>query len=147
MSDRDDENIRRMYQFLVDVNATSGTLAFDKNEFSRLHDDSKTMSQLTSENLQQVADALYKSLTVGMNSRMVGRSGGSIQFLAAQFKNGNMRESQLEPKVIESALTKIIDNLDQYPQLKAIKCNLSYNDDGSMMAAKGVRTFRLDGRD
>jgi hypothetical protein len=59
----------------------------------------------------------------------------------------NMRESQLEPKIIEAAITKIIDNLDQYPQLKAIKCNLSYNDNGSMMTAKGVRTFRLEGRE
>jgi hypothetical protein len=59
----------------------------------------------------------------------------------------NMRNSQLEPKIIEAALTKIIDNLDQYPQLKEIKCNLSYNDDGTMMGVKGVRTFRVEGRE
>jgi hypothetical protein len=49
--------------------------------------------------------------------------------------------------IIEAALKKTIDNLDQYPQLKAIKCNLSYNDDGSMMTAKGERTFFIQGRE
>jgi len=132
----------------VNFNAAAGSLAFDKSEFSRLPDDSTTMSQLTSEDLQQVADALHHSLTIGSNSRIVEKSGPSVQFIAAQFKNVNMRECQLEPKVIEVALTKIIDNLDQYPQLKAIKCNLSYADDGSMMmAAKGVRTFCIEGTD
>jgi len=136
-----------MCQFTINANAASGSLAFDKSEFSRLPDDSKTMSQLKPEDLQQVADALHHSLTTGLNAMMVGSKGGSSQFIAAQFKNMNMRESQLEPKIIEAALTKIIDNLDQYPQLKAIKCNLSYNDNGSMMTAKGVRTFRLEGRE
>ncbi len=148
MSNRDDDDaVRRMCQFLVAHNSASGTLAFDKSEFSRLPDDSNTMSQLTSEDLQQVADALHQSLTAGHNRMMVGKRGSSTRFIAAQFKNGNMRESQLEPKVIEAALTKIIDNLDQYPQLKAIKCNLSYTDEGSMMTAKGVRTFCIEGRD
>jgi hypothetical protein len=147
MSNQDDDAVRRMYQFINDRNAASGTLAFDKSEFSRLPDDCNTMSQLTSEALQQVVDALHQSLTIGRNSMMVGSCGPSMQFIAAQFKNGNMRESQLEPKMIEAALTKIIDNLDQYPQLKALKCNLSYSDGGSMMTAKGVRTFRIEGRD
>jgi hypothetical protein len=147
MSNQDGENFRRFHQLLIDHNAASGTLAFDKSEFSRLPDDSNTLSQLTSEDLQQVAGALHHSLTIGMNRMMVGKNGSSVQFIAAQFKNANMRGSQLEPKVIEAALTKIIDNLDQYPQLKAIKCNLSYNNDGSMMAAKGVRTFCIEGRD
>ncbi|CAF3993733.1 unnamed protein product [Rotaria sp. Silwood1] len=147
MSSRDDNILRQVCQLTVDLNAASGTLAFEKSEFSRLPDDSKNMSQLTSEALQEVVDALYRSLTTGINSMMVGRSGPSVQFIAAQFKNTNMRNSQLEPKVIEVALTKIIDNLDQYPQLKAIQCNLSYTNDGSMMAAKGVRTFCIKGRD
>ncbi|CAF1189876.1 unnamed protein product [Adineta steineri] len=91
---------------------TGGILAFDISEFSRLAADSTTISQLTSEDFQQVADALYI-----IRSSM----------------------SQFEPKVI--------DNLDQYPQLKANKCNFSYNDNESMMTAKGVRTFRIQGRE
>ncbi|CAF4058345.1 unnamed protein product [Adineta steineri] len=145
MSNRDDENLQHLCQFLVSHNAASGTLQFDKSEFSRLPDDANTMSQLTPEDLKQVADALYHSLTVGPHSMMIGTDGGSVQFIAAQFKNMNMRESKLEPKVIEVALKKIIDNLDQYPQLTAFKCRLSYNENGSM-AAKGVRTFCVKGR-
>jgi hypothetical protein len=114
MSDREEDTFRRICQVTTDLNAASGTLLFDKSEFSRLPDNSKTMFQLTPENLQQVVDALHRSLTTGMNSMMVGRSGSSVQFIAAQFKNMNMRESQLEVTVIELALTKIIDNLDQY---------------------------------
>jgi hypothetical protein len=147
MTNQDDEIVRRMCHFLVNTNAASGSLAFDKSEFSRQPDDSKSMSQLTSEDLQQVANALYRSVTSGMNSMLLGSKGGQVEFIAAQFKNTNMRESQLEPKVIEAALTKIIDNLDEYPQLKAIKCGFSYTDDGSMMAAKGVRTFSIKGQE
>ncbi|CAF0893364.1 unnamed protein product [Adineta steineri] len=106
------------------------------SEFSRLPADSRTISQLTSEDLQQVADALHNSL---INSMMVEGKGSVTEFIAAQFKNMNMKQSHLEPKVI--------DNLDQYSQLKAIKCNFSYNDNESMMTAKGVRTFRIKGRE
>ena len=147
MANREEELMRLLCQSAIASNAARGTLAFDKSEFSRLPADPKTMSQITSEDVQKVADALHRSLTIGFYSMVIRESGPSAEFIAAQFKNTNMRESKLEPKVIEAALTKIIDNLDEYPQLKAIKCTLSYNDDGSGMAAKGVRTFCIKGRD
>ncbi|CAF1020386.1 unnamed protein product [Adineta steineri] len=83
MSNREDEVFRHLSQLLVNRNAASGTLQFDKSEFSRLPDDANNMSQLTSEDLQQVADALYHSLTVGPHSMMIGTDGGSVQFIAA----------------------------------------------------------------
>ncbi|UJR17231.1 hypothetical protein I4U23_004126 [Adineta vaga] len=148
MSNQNDEAFRRVCELTVAMNAASGSLAFDKNEFSRLPDHSKTTTRLKSEDLQQVIDALYHALTDGMYSMMVGKNGCTAQFIAAQFKNGHMRQSQLEPKVIEEALTQIIDNLDQYPQLKAIKCDISYSDDGSsFMVPKGVRAFCVKGKE
>jgi len=109
--------------------------------------DPRSAAQVTAEDVQQVAEALHSKLTTGMSAMMVGRSGSSEQFIAAQFKNANMRGSNLEPKLIEAALTKIIDDLDQFPKLEEIKCTLSYHHDGSMMAPKGVRTFRIAGRE
>ncbi|CAF1520335.1 unnamed protein product, partial [Adineta steineri] len=44
---------------MINHNATGGTLAFGKCEFFRLPADSTTISQLTSKDFQQVADALY----------------------------------------------------------------------------------------
>ncbi|CAF0878597.1 unnamed protein product [Adineta steineri] len=106
------------------------------SEFSRLPADLTAISQLISEDLQLVADALHNSL---INSMMVEGKGSVTQFIAAQFKNMNMKQSQLEPKVI--------DKLHQYPQLKAIKCTFSYNDNESMITTKGVRTFRIQRRE
>ena len=148
MSNRNQEALRQHIQFMVETNAASGTLAFNNSEFSRLPDDSEDTLQIAPETLQQVVDALYRSLTVGIYSMMLGKKGCSVEFIAAQFKTTNMRQSQLEPRVIEGALTKIINNLDDYPQLKAIKCNLTYTTDGStLLAGKGVRVFCIEGTD
>ncbi|CAF1301157.1 unnamed protein product [Adineta ricciae] len=148
MSNKDDEIMRRMCQMLVGINAASGSLQFDRNEFSRLPDDTQTTIEIKEDDFQQVYDALYHSLTNGFYKFAVRKNGPTIQFIAAQFKNSNMKQSQLEPRVIEAVLTKIIDNVDQYPQLKEMKCNLSYSDDGSScMTPKGVRCFCIKAKE
>ena len=146
--------MRRLFQHTTSFNAASGSLQFDQSEFSRLPNDAQNMSLVTPEILKQVADALHQSLATGRYALFL-EGATSLNFIAAQFKNVGMKGSLLEPRVIEAALTKIVDNLqlvdatfDTYDNLmnfRGVKFNFSYSHH-SLMGTRGIRTFTIKGK-
>jgi hypothetical protein len=75
---------------------------------------------------------------------------GDVSYIAAQFKNQQMKTSSLSPTIIEAALTIIIDrindvNLSDNEQYKALKQSpflFSYTDEDCSYK-KGVRVFQI----
>eukprot|EP01006_Ploeotia_vitrea_P054994 TRINITY_DN67947_c1_g1_i1.p1 TRINITY_DN67947_c1_g1~~TRINITY_DN67947_c1_g1_i1.p1 ORF type:complete len:150 (-),score=21.80 TRINITY_DN67947_c1_g1_i1:613-1017(-) len=109
-------------------------LQLDKNEFSRKPDPS---ASATAEQQAQVLQALETAMTSGLY-----RFGGTCRVIAAQFKNANMKQSELSPAVIEAALTYLCDHLKEHSSLASI-ANISYSDDGAGLYGDGVRVFSI----
>jgi len=87
---------------------------------------------------QEVFDHLLKWFETF--SFMTTSGTGQMQFNAAQFKNMNMRKSDLSPDVIEAALTNILDHRNEYSQL-ADMGDMMYHDQGSIFNNVGTRVF------
>ncbi len=129
----------------VAFKAKYNTLSFDKAEFERLPD-KQTELQVTDEILKEVAKHLEKHITFSFICESE-----KAQFIAAQFKNVQMKTSSLSAAVIEAALTIIIDRLNDknspndklYTALKKTPMLFSYTHD-SMFYMKGVRVFQME---
>ena len=145
--------MRRLFQHTTSLNVASGSLQIDQSEFSRLPNDAQNMPLVTPQILKQVADALYQSLITGRYALFLA-SANSLNFIAAQFQNVAMNGNLLEPRVIEAALTKIVDNLqlvdvtydtyDDSKNFRGLKFYISYSHD-SPMSKRGVRSFTIKG--
>ncbi len=139
---------RRIIAEMIAYNAAHGTLAFDKAEFERLPE-KQTESQVEDEifkNVLKVLENYFKSDDLSF----CRTSSAEIHFIAAQFKNTQMKESPWSPAVIEAALTMIIDRMnnentsndEQYVELKQSQLAISYTDNSDRYV-KGVRVFTV----
>jgi hypothetical protein len=81
---------------------------------------------------------LYQFVTKGVN----------IGFIAAQFKNNQMKTSSLSPTIIEAALTIIINRIndERYKIVKQSPFKISYIDDHELYT-KGVRVFQVKNKE
>ena len=138
----EDPMMRAMSQYMTETNIRNKSIQFDPREFYR-RPDMQTMKLLTPQILNEIEQALVKDLS---NHSML-LSGGSSSFNAAQFKNMNMKQSQLSPAIIEAALTYIIENLDKHPNVVAAlkEAKIGYHDKGAMLNDMGVRMFVIQG--
>jgi hypothetical protein len=131
---------------IITFNAKHGTLHFNKDEFERLPDQ-QTELQVTDKILKDVMIHLEKYIIFNRMNES-NASLNSLQFIAAQFKSVQMKNSPLTPAVIEAALTIIIDRLNDtandelYTALKQAPVSFSYTHD-SHLYAKGVRVFEM----
>ncbi|CAF0928797.1 unnamed protein product [Didymodactylos carnosus] len=134
--------MRIMYEQLIEMNAQNGTLQFDKNEFKRKAD--KQTETLVDD---QILKDVYDAFEHWLRKYLTFNGDGYINFIAAQFKNTNMKQSMLTPAVIEAALTIIIDHLQDYPKLIELnkKYQISYTDESKNYSV-GIRVFQAESK-
>eukprot|EP01103_Thecamoeba_quadrilineata_P008880 TRINITY_DN18592_c0_g1_i1.p1 TRINITY_DN18592_c0_g1~~TRINITY_DN18592_c0_g1_i1.p1 ORF type:complete len:145 (-),score=31.99 TRINITY_DN18592_c0_g1_i1:92-505(-) len=112
------------------------SLQFSANEFERQPDSSLHISE---DVIQQVKDHLINSLEYGFY-----KYPSQVSFIAAQFKNANMRDSPLSPAEIEISLSKIAESLakDENSDFLSKTCTITYADEGHFYGS-GVRLFTI----
>jgi hypothetical protein len=142
---KDDDMERVMAQFSTEQSIRMNSLQFDHREFHR-RPDALAMKLVTGQILSEVENALVKSLSEGLYL-ILKDSGASMSYNAAQFKNTNMKQSELSPAIIEAALTLIIEHLDQHSRLIDALGDgkIGYHDKGAMLNDRGVRMFVIEG--
>ncbi|CAF3177333.1 unnamed protein product [Rotaria sp. Silwood2] len=142
-----DITMRFVMQHTIESNIRTNSLQFDPREFYR-RPDACTMKLLTPQILNEVEKELVKGLSEGLY-RMVINNGASSSFNAAQFKNSNMKQSELSPATIEAALTHIVEHLDQHTNLITAlgEGKIGYHDKGAMLNDMGVRMFVIKGQE
>ncbi|CAF1218162.1 unnamed protein product [Didymodactylos carnosus] len=138
-----DDQMKLMFEYVMMQNIQNNSIQFDPSEFYRKAS-TTTPTNIDPSIIQQVLKALEQHLTIGLGKGFVGLSGGSCQFIAAQFKNQAMKHSSLTPTEIEQALTSIIDNIQEYPTVNKIRVKLSYHNNGILPNSDGTRVFVLE---
>ncbi|CAF0898845.1 unnamed protein product [Didymodactylos carnosus] len=162
-----DDQMKLMFEYVMMQNIQNNSIQFDPSEFYRKAS-TTTPTNIDPSIIQQVLKALEiisirhalkkkqliacshahpnscleQHLTIGLGKGFVGLSGGSCQFIAAQFKNQAMKHSSLTPTEIEQALTSIIDNIQEYPTVNKIRVKLSYHNNGILPNSDGTRAIR-----
>jgi hypothetical protein len=140
---------RRTVAEMIARNAANGTLSFDKAEFERLPN-KETESQIDDKILNDVLQILENYLGKDDFLYKFGTKCGGVGFIAAQFKNTQMKTSSLSPAMIEAALTIIIKQMndehtgdnERYAVVKQSPFTISYTDNDEFNM-KGVRVFRV----
>jgi hypothetical protein len=141
--------LRRTRAEMIAHNAANGTLPFDKAEFERLPN-KEPESQIDEEILNDVLQVLENYLGKDDFLHKFGTKCGGVSFIAAQFKNNQMKTSSLSPAMIEAALTIIIKQMndehtgdnERYAVVKQSPFTISYTDDDKLNM-KGVRVFQV----
>jgi len=122
-----------------------------KNEFERLPD-KQTDLQITDEILKDISTHLEKYILNQIDESDAALL--SVQFIATEFKNVQMKSSSLSTVVIEEALTTIIDRLNDentandelYVALKQAPVSFSYTHDSQLYPTE-VRVFEMREKD
>jgi hypothetical protein len=102
----------------------------------------------------QVTDDILKDVLKHLETHITSSficNNDVAQFIAAQFKNVQMKTSLLSTAVIEAALTIIIDRLNDkntaddplYTTLKQASMSFTYTHENEFYA-KGVRVFQVE---
>ena len=142
---KDNDKERVMAQYSTEQSIRMNSLQFDPREFHR-RPDALAMKLVTGQILSEVENALVTSLSEGLYL-IFKDSGASMSYNAAQFKNTNMKQSELSPAIIEAALTHIIEHLDQHSHLIDALGDgkIGYHDKCAMLNDIGVRMFVIKG--
>ena len=137
--DESEIDFQRRKRAVIDAfNAECGLLPYNLSETKRVPD-KKTETQITEKVLNEVLAALIKYLNeYARNQFEVDYE--EATFIAAAFKQEQMKTSFLSPAMIEAALTIIVRKIAEYPALKELPLMLSYTDDSDSLPV-GVREF------
>ncbi|UJR11604.1 hypothetical protein I4U23_015786 [Adineta vaga] len=140
--------LRRALTDLDNISNDLGTFNIEDTELKRLPDQ-ETESLVTADILNDVLNNLETFLRENIALNKLQIRGGGICFIAACFKSIQMKTSSISASIIEAALSKIINqmnnNADQYTQLKQLPFKISYHDDDDSNIA-GVRMFQIIGK-
>jgi hypothetical protein len=92
-------------------------LLFPFSEFSRI----RTGLESNEEHVKEILKGFKFAMTEGIFSFIVGWTG-----VCAQFHTGNMKGTKLTYEETEAALIHIIDNIENYPEVKEYGFQYSY---------------------
>ncbi len=138
--------LRRIMLDLTPINDEVSKFNVDKAELTRLPD-KQIESQITDEILNDVLKHLETYLKENIFLYKFGIIGNSMNFIAAYFKDTQMKASSLSPAMIEAALTIIINRIndEQFVVVKQSPFTISFTDDDESNIA-GVRVFQVKGK-
>ena len=137
-----------LYHFIPEHNP----IEIDQIEYKRLPD-KQLEAQITNEIFNEVLQNLEKYLVEDHFLTEFGIKGSSISFIAAYFKAIQMKTSTLSSAIIEAALTRIINRInntiddddERVEKLKQSSFTISYTDEDEYRM-KGVRVFQIKGK-